>query len=120
MSLKTRSPAYCLRQDWVELRGGDAPSFCSEGPTLLSVAETLFIYLAARSSLPCAGFLEFSSSEWGLLFIEGCRLLIMVASPVVQNGLWAPGLQQLQHTGSVVVAHKLSYSMARGILLNHG
>ena len=40
------------------------------------------------------------------------RLLIALASLVVEHGLSAHGLQQLWHMGSVVVAHGLSCSTA--------
>ena len=46
-------------------------------------------------------------AKWGLLFVVVRGLLIAVASLAAEHGLWARGLQQLQHTGSVVVAHGL-------------
>ena len=49
-----------------------------------------------------------------------CRLLIAAASPVVEHRLWAHGLQQLQHTCSVVVAHGLSLSVLCEIFLDKG
>ena len=48
-----------------------------------------------------------SCGEQGLLFVAVRGLLIAVASLVVEHGLQAHGLQQLWHTGSVVVAHGL-------------
>ena len=49
-----------------------------------------------------------SCSEWGLLFIAVCGLLIVVAFFVEEHGLQARRLQQLWHVGSAVVAHGLS------------
>ena len=55
---------------------------------------------------------------------KGCSLvvvhghLIAVASLVAQHRLWTHGFQQLQHAGSVVVAHGLSCSTACGIFLD--
>ena len=45
-------------------------------------------------------------------------LLIAVASLATEHRLEVLGFHYLQHTGSVVVAHRLSCSMARGTLLN--
>ena len=62
----------------------------------------------------CCYVQTFSScSEWRLLFIAMSRLLFALASLVVEHGLegvWA----------SVVVAHGLNCSMARGIFLDWG
>ena len=61
-----------------------------------------------------------------------CRLLIVVASLVVEHRLWARELQRLQRAGSVVAAlglhsvgsvvveHKLSCSPACGIFPDQG
>ena len=63
----------------------------------------LFIYLfLAELGLCCCMWAFSSCGEWGLLF-------------VAEHGLQAHGLQQLWHTGSAVVAHRLSCSMACGI-----
>ena len=48
-----------------------------------------------------------SCSEWGLLLVAVRGPLIAVTSLVAEHGLQAPGLQQLWHTGSVVVARGL-------------
>ena len=53
------------------------------------------------------------SGDYSLVAVPG--LLIAVAS-LVEHRLQAHRLQQLQHVGSVVVAHGLSCSMACGIL----
>ena len=45
-----------------------------------------------------------SCDEWGLLFDAMCRLLIVVASLVTEHREHEHGLQQLQHSDSVVVA----------------
>ena len=44
----------------------------------------------------------------GCSLVAVCRLLIAVASHVVELGPFVHGLQQLQYAGSVVVAHGLS------------
>ena len=59
-------------------------------------------------------------SGWGLLFVAVRRLLIAVASLVEEHRLWAHGLQELQHVGSVAVAHRLSRPTACEIFLNQG
>ena len=48
-----------------------------------------------------------SCGERGLLFLAVRGLLIAVASPAVEHGLQAHGLQQLWHVGSAVVARGL-------------
>ena len=92
-----------------------------------------FIYLfLAALGLHCCTQAFSSCSEQGLLFIAVRRLLIEVASLVVEHGLQACGLQQLWHMGSAVVArglqsagseimaHGLSCSAACGIFLDQG
>ena len=81
----------------------------------------------------CCFVLAFSSyGEWGLVFVVVCGLLLAEASLAVEHGLQAHRLQQLQHTGSVLVAcrllstdsvavvHRLSCFAARGIFLDQG
>ena len=75
----------------------------------------LFIFACAGSSLLCKLFSSWG--EQGLLFVALCGLLA-VASLVVEQGLEAQGLWQLQHlgsgshflgsvhTGSIVVVHR--------------
>ena len=79
----------------------------------------LFIYLfLAVLGLPCCAWTFSGCGEWGLLFVAVCGLLIVVASLVVEHGLQARRLQQLQHVGSVVVAHGLQ-SAGSGVVV-HG
>ena len=47
-----------------------------------------------------------SFTEWGLLFVAVCRLLVTVAS-LVEQGSQVLRLQYLQHTSSVVAAPSL-------------
>jgi len=55
----------------------------------------------------------FSSwGEWGLLFFALRRLIIAMASLVVEHRLWAHALPYSQHAGSVVVVCGLSCSTA--------
>ena len=63
----------------------------------------LYIFLAVLGLCCCARAFS-SCSEQGLLFIVVGGLLIVVASLVVEHGLQAHRLQQLQHTMSVVMA----------------
>ena len=79
----------------------------------------LFIYLAALS-LHCCVQAFSNCREWGLIFVVVHGLLIAVASLVAEHRLQAHRLQQLWHVGSVVVAHGLSCSVARGIFLDQG
>ena len=60
-----------------------------------------------------------SCREHGLLFTVVHRLL-MVASLIAENRLQAYRLQEFQHTGSVVMAHSLSCSMACGMFPDQG
>ena len=47
-------------------------------------------------------------------------LLIAVTSLVGEHKLWARGLQNSQHAGSVLMTHRLSCSMACAIFLGQG
>ena len=78
----------------------------------------LFIFGCFWSSLLREGFLQLQRG--GLLFIAVRGLLTAVASLVVEHGLYACGLQQLWHVGSVVVACGLSCSVACGICPDQG
>ena len=60
-----------------------------------------------------------SCGEQGPLFVA-VRGPIAVASLVAEHELQAHVPQQLRHAGSVVVAHGLSCSVARGILPDQG
>ena len=91
----------------------------------------LFTFLAA-SGLCCGTRALSSCSEQGLLFVAVHGLLTAVASLAAEQqalGTWASvvvvcGLSScgswLQSAGSVVVAHGLSCSVARGILPDQG
>ena len=91
----------------------------------------IYLFLAALGLRRCARAFS-SCGEQGLLFAAVRRLLTAVASLVAEHGLQARGLQQLWHTGSVVVArglqstgsvvvvHRLSCSMACGIFPDQG
>ena len=81
----------------------------------------LFIFGCIGSLLLRGGFL-FSCGERGLLFVAVRRLLIAVASLVVEHGLQVRVvqvhvLQQLWHMGSVVVAQGLSSCGSRALEL---
>ena len=92
----------------------------------------LFIFIFGWLGLRCCMQAFSSCSEWRLLFIAVRRLLIAIASLVAEHRLQVRGLQQLWHTGSVVVArrlqsagsvvvaHRLSCSMACGIFPDQG
>ena len=49
-----------------------------------------------------------------------CGLLIVEASLLAEHRLSVGGLQQLQHTGLVVVAHRLSCPVTCGIFPDKG
>ena len=95
------------------------------------INEFIYLFLAVFG-LHCCTQAFSSCGEWGLLFVEVCGLLIVVASLVAEHRLQAHRLQQLWHvgsvvvacglqsTGSVVVAHGLSCSVACGIFLDQG
>ena len=101
---------------------------CSSGSQRLF--SDLF-FLAALGLRCCARALS-SCGERGPLLAAVRRLLIAVASPAAEHGLQARRLQQLQHSGLVVVAcglqstssaavaHGPSRSTACGILLDQG
>jgi len=78
----------------------------------------------------CSGFsVVVMSGGFSPLAVYG--LLTVLASLVVEHGIWTDGLQELLHMGSVVaipwlpntgsiVVPRLSCSMARGILPDQG
>ena len=66
----------------------------------------IYLFLAALGLRCCAQAFS-SCGEQGLLFIAVRGLLIAMASLVAEHRLQACRLQQLQHVGSVVVAHGL-------------
>ena len=76
-----------------------------------------FLFLAALG-LHCCEWDFSSCGEWGLLFIAVLRLLIAVASFIVEHGLKGRGLQQLWHAGSVVVARELQSTGS--VVVAHG
>ena len=83
----------------------------------------LFIYLfnsfiLAALGLRCCAWAFSSCGERRLLFVAVHRLLIAVASLTVEHGLQARGLQQLRHSGSVVVAHGLQSTGS--VVVAHG
>ena len=66
----------------------------------------LFIYLfLVALGLHCCTPAFSSSGEWALLFIAVCRLLIVVASLVVEHGLLVCGLSSC---GSRALERRLS------------
>ena len=72
--------------------------------TILFFLNYFIYFIFGALGLCCCVWAFSSCGEWGLLFIVVRGLLIAVASLVAEHGLQAHGLQQLQHTGSVVVA----------------
>ena len=66
----------------------------------------LILHLAVLSLFCCMGFSLITVSG-GHSLVAVYRFFIEVASLVVQHGLQAHGLQQLQHMGSRVLAHRL-------------
>ena len=69
-----------------------------------------FFLLLAVLSLHCCLWAFSNCDKWGLLFIVGCRLLISVASLLMEHGL----------QGSVAVAHRLSCPEECGIFPDQG
>ena len=71
------------------------------------------LVLAGLGLRCCAGFSLVSESR-GCSLVAVLRLLIAVASLAAQHGLWGAwasvvGVRRLQSTGSIVVAHGLSF-----------
>ena len=52
--------------------------------------------------------------------LQGAELLAAVSSLIAEHGLWAHGVQWLQHVGSVLVFPRLSCSPACGIFPDQG
>ena len=76
----------------------------------------LFFIFGCAGSFCCTGFsLVVASGIYSLVAM--CGLLIAVASLVCPR---AHRLQELQHSGSAVVAHGLSCCEARGIFPDQG
>ena len=78
---------------------------CTEGSLALLKLINSFIVYCTGSSLPYGLF--FSCGKWGLLFVAVLRLLIVMASLVVEQGsraqaqwLWRRGSDALWHVGS--------------------
>ena len=119
----------------LESRGGDRQKQCKQTQLLYEENRVLtwrrkqrstffninlfiyYLFLAALGLCCCARAFS-SCGEWGLLFVAVSGLLIAVASLAVEYGLQARGLQQLQHIGSVIVAHGLS--SAGSVVVVHG
>ena len=90
----------------------------------------IFIFGCAGSSLPCVFFPSCGKQGW----LSGCGALVLpaVASLAAQRGSRARGLQWLWHegsavaahglesTGSIILAHGLSYYMSSGIFPDQG
>ena len=93
----------------------------------LKIKDDFYDFFLAALGLCCCTWAFSSCGKRGLLFVVVRRLLIAVASLVVEHRLQVHGLQQLWHvrsvvvarglqsTGSVVVTHGLSCSTACGI-----
>ena len=93
-----------------------------EGDFFLFVLNFVYLFLTVQGLHCCTGF----------SLVVVCKLLIVLSSPVTELGLQrlqasvaaAHGLSsrgcRLQSTGSVVVAHRLSHSMACGIFSDKG
>ena len=67
----------------------------------------------------CIGFLLVAAGR-GCSLVAVHRLLVAVACLVAEPGLSVVAAPGLGSTGSVIVAHGLSCSAARGIFLNQG
>ena len=74
----------------------------------------LYLLLAALS-LHCFARTFSMCGEWGLLFVAVCGLLIKLLLLFRSTGSRVLRLQELQHVGSIDVAHRLSCSVAGGI-----
>ena len=88
-------------------KGNDLSFIQRQNGVFTSISLYSFIFGCAGSSLLHRLFS--SCSEWGLLFVEVCGLLIVVASLVADHGL--------QSRSSRVVAHGLISSVTCGIFL---
>ena len=89
---------------------------------LPSFLKNVFIFGCTVSSLLCTGFLWWRA---GLLFIAGCALLTLVASLAAERrleGARASGVAAHGPScrGAVVVAHRLPWPVACGILPGRG
>ena len=71
----------------------------------------IYLFLAALGLCCCARAFSICGMR-GSLFAAVRVLLTVVASLVVEHKLQAYGLQQLWHTGSVVVAHRLQSAVS--------
>ena len=76
------------------------------------------VYILAVTSLPSCTQAFSSCGEHRLPFVVVCGLLIAAASVVVEHRLQSCRLESLWHSGSVVMAHRLSCSKACGIFLD--
>ena len=75
-----------------------------------------FFFCSAGSQLLSSVFFP-NCSKLGLLSSCGTHVLIAEASLIAEYDLWDRRLQWLQHTSSVVVAHRFNCPVACGIFL---
>ena len=135
--IETTRPQLRRRKDLLLLEAskentGDLSQSSVTPPAQLGKFYLFNLFILVILGLHCCTRAFSSCSEWGLLFIMVSRLLIAMASLVAEHGLQVRGLQQLWHTssgvvthrlqsaGSVVVAHGLSCSSACGIFPDQG
>ena len=83
------------------------------------------MYVHTHIFFGCAGSLFFarafsSCSEWGLLFVAACRLLIVVCSLVAENRLWGAGFSSCSMRVQQLWAHGLSCSVVCGFFPKQG
>jgi len=88
-------------------------TFVSKEMSLLFLKNFIYFLLAALGLCCCMQALS-NCGEWWLLFVAVLGLLLAVASLVAEHGLY------LGLAGSVVVAHRLSCPVARGVFLLQG
>ena len=91
------------------------------------VCVCVYVYILAAPSIRCSAgaFLVLQWADVGYSLIVVCRLLIALASLVMEHGLCGARASVvaawgLQSTGSVAVAHGVSCPTACGIFLDQG
>ena len=78
----------------------------------------VYLFVAVLGLCCCAIFpLVAVGGDVSLAVVPG---FVTAVAPLVEHRLQAQGVQQLQHVGSEVVAHRLSCSETYGIFLDQG
>ena len=122
-ALRHVGPSRTRARTRVPCIGRRIPKHCAtrEAPGLFIFFNFMYLFLAALG-LPCCMQAPPSCGERGPLpaAVYGPPTVAEPPAPAAEHGLQARGPQQLWHAGPAAVAHRLSCSVACGILPDQG